>query len=164
MPRLPVDGKKVVEHRLSLGTFERQQLDQITGAIQFRRISTPIVTLLNDVTGLAAVYVIVNSLFPDWHQGLPIEALEAYHDDPKGLRDYFEAQNILGAVVGGVVGVATGGLAWIPAILGGAVSQLVVEGAEEAYKDVEEPVRPPIRTIMFMLSARRAAKEVGYIE
>ena len=37
--RLPVDGKKVIEHRISLGTFERQRLDSLITAIQVEKIS-----------------------------------------------------------------------------------------------------------------------------
>ena len=31
MPRLPVDGKKVIEHRITFGTKERDLLDQFVG-------------------------------------------------------------------------------------------------------------------------------------
>ena len=38
MPRLPVDGNKVIEHRITLGTYERQQLDRFIDGMQIRNI------------------------------------------------------------------------------------------------------------------------------
>jgi len=40
MPRLPVDGKKVVEHRITLGTFERQQVERFIDGMQIKNIGT----------------------------------------------------------------------------------------------------------------------------
>ena len=37
--RLPVDGKKVQEFRITLGTFERQQLESLVTAVQVERIT-----------------------------------------------------------------------------------------------------------------------------
>tara|TARA_R110000764_G_C10786638_1_gene356961 strand:- start:150 stop:518 length:369 start_codon:yes stop_codon:yes gene_type:complete len=37
--RLPVDGKKVQEYRITLGTFERQQLETLVTAVQVERIT-----------------------------------------------------------------------------------------------------------------------------
>lgn len=63
MPRLPVDGKKVVEHRITLGQFERTMLNDLVSSKQFNNIATPTVDLLKDVTGLAAFTAILFSLF-----------------------------------------------------------------------------------------------------
>jgi len=63
VPRLPVDGKKVVEHRLTLGQFERTMLNDFVSSKQFNNIATPTVDLLKDVTGLAAFSAILFSLF-----------------------------------------------------------------------------------------------------
>ena len=38
MPRLPVDGNKVIEHRITLGTYERQQLERLIDGMQIRNI------------------------------------------------------------------------------------------------------------------------------
>lgn len=38
MPRLPVDGNKVIEHRITLGTYERQQLERFIDGMQIRNI------------------------------------------------------------------------------------------------------------------------------
>ena len=55
MPRLPIDGTKVKEFRLTLGTFERERIDTLITAIAINRVSTPLVTLLSDVSALSAL-------------------------------------------------------------------------------------------------------------
>tara|TARA_Y100001963_G_scaffold145225_1_gene218531 strand:+ start:1077 stop:1493 length:417 start_codon:yes stop_codon:yes gene_type:complete len=52
MPRLPVDGKKVVEHRITFGTKERDLMEGALAAYQFNRIATPILNALQDVSFL----------------------------------------------------------------------------------------------------------------
>jgi hypothetical protein len=58
MPRLPVDGNKVVEHRITLGTYERQQLERFIDGMQVRNIgmgfgaaTDPLEALFNTTTG-----------------------------------------------------------------------------------------------------------------
>jgi hypothetical protein len=58
MPRLPVDGNKVIEHRITLGTFERQQLERLIDGLQIRNIGTgigaatdPLEALFGTLTG-----------------------------------------------------------------------------------------------------------------
>lgn len=58
MPRLPVDGKKVVEHRITLGTYEREQLNRFVDGLQIRNIgqgfgaaTDPIEALFSTTTG-----------------------------------------------------------------------------------------------------------------
>lgn len=55
MPRLPVDGNKVVEHRITLGQYEREQLDTITTGYAVGRVAEPLVALLSDVSALVAL-------------------------------------------------------------------------------------------------------------
>ena len=62
MPRLPVDGKKVIEHRYTLGQYERDQLDTLLTGVTVRNVGTPAVALLNDVTGLLALTAIAEAL------------------------------------------------------------------------------------------------------
>ena len=62
MPRLPVDGKKVIEHRYTLGQYERDQLDTLITGLTVRNVGTPAVALLNDVTGLLALTAIAEAL------------------------------------------------------------------------------------------------------
>jgi len=50
VPRLPIDGTKVKEFRLTLGTFERERIDTLITAIAINRVSTPLVALLSDVS------------------------------------------------------------------------------------------------------------------
>ena len=62
MPRLPVDGKKVVEHRITFGTKERDMMESALAAFQFNRIASPVVAGMSDVSfmlvlgGLLAIY------------------------------------------------------------------------------------------------------------
>ena len=62
MPRLPVDGKKGVEHRITLGTKEREMVQQFVSSNSFNKIATPTVDLLNDVTGMIAVVAIFSAV------------------------------------------------------------------------------------------------------
>jgi len=55
VPRLPIDGTKVKEFRLTLGTFERERIDTLITAIAINRVSTPLVALLSDVSALSAI-------------------------------------------------------------------------------------------------------------
>jgi hypothetical protein len=160
---LPVDGKKVVEHRITLGTFERKQLEKVSDSVTFENVVTPIVDLMKDVTGMAALYIILNALFPNWSKGLDLGILDSTNE--KGWRDYIEAQNLAGIAVGGATGAWYGAAAGPWGALAGAIfgalgGTAVVEGAEEIYQDAAVGVR---RT-MFMLSLRRAATKEGLVE
>ncbi len=48
--RLPVDGKKVIEHRITLGTKERQMVESYVNSKNFNQIITPTVAALSDVS------------------------------------------------------------------------------------------------------------------
>ena len=60
MPRKPVE--KVIEHRISLGQYERDQLDTISTGYAFNRVAQPIVALLSDVSALLAIISILEVL------------------------------------------------------------------------------------------------------
>ena len=66
MPRLPVDGKRVVEHRITFGTKERDMMESALGAFQFNRIANPIVAAFSDVSfivfvgGILAAYKFID--------------------------------------------------------------------------------------------------------
>jgi len=62
MPRLPVDGKKVIEHRFSMGQFERDQLDTLITGMTVKNVSTPLVALLSDVTAMLTIAGILEAL------------------------------------------------------------------------------------------------------
>jgi len=164
VPRLPVDGRKVIEHRITFGSAERRYMDTLVGSIAFKNHMSPIVDTIKDVSALAFLYVVLNSLFPQWKDGLDLETLDSTNSD--GWRDYFEAQNIAGVAVGVGVGVATGGLGWIPAIIGGLLGTIAVEGSEELYEDaqgIKRSLQGAYGTQMAMLSLRLIAKDQGYI-
>lgn len=63
MPRLPVDGKKVVEHRITLGSFERNLARDLVFSMQVKNVATPAVSLMKDVTGMIVLVGIMNELF-----------------------------------------------------------------------------------------------------
>ena len=65
MPRLPVDGKKVIEHRITLGTKERELLDSAVNAFQLNQIATPSVALMSDVSGMIVFASALAIFFPD---------------------------------------------------------------------------------------------------
>jgi len=52
MPRLPVDGKRVVEHRITFGSKERDMIESAIASYQFNRVATPTVDLMKDVSGM----------------------------------------------------------------------------------------------------------------
>jgi len=58
VPRLPVDGKKVVEHRITFGTKERDLIQQLSTTYRVGKIAQPTVDILKDSTALYALAVI----------------------------------------------------------------------------------------------------------
>ena len=58
MPRLPVDGKKVIEHRITLGTKERELLQDLATSYRIGAVFEPSVDLLKDASALYALGVI----------------------------------------------------------------------------------------------------------
>ncbi len=58
MPRLPVDGKKVVEHRITLGTKERDLLQDLSTSYRIGQVAGPTVDLLKDASALYALAVV----------------------------------------------------------------------------------------------------------
>ena len=52
MPRLPVDGKKVIEHRITFGTKERDLIQQISNTYRIGQVAGPTVEVLKDATAL----------------------------------------------------------------------------------------------------------------
>ena len=154
-------SEKVIEHRITFGSAERRYMDEITGSIQFKNYAGTIIDLLKDVTGLAALYVILNSLFPQWSNGIDLDLLDG--TDDKGWRDYFEMQNIAGVGIGIGVGFATGGLAWLPAIIGAVVGTIAVEGSEEIFEDIQSTINKAYAVQYTMLSLRKLAMDQNMI-
>ena len=86
MPRLPVDGKKVIEHRITLGTFERERLDTLITGLTIKNVATPTVALLNDVTGMIAIVAIIDQLFGYQILSAGTSTIEDLVDDVKTFR------------------------------------------------------------------------------
>ena len=152
--------KETIEHVFRLQDKERQLLDDFLLAKNFSNVATPVVSLLSDVSGLAASYVILSAFFPNWSQGLDLDAMEGIA--PNKLFDYLEIQNIALGVVGAGVGVATGGLGFIPALIGFALGQVGAELGEEAYEKVSG-IQKSVGFQSFMFHLYKAAKKTGLI-
>jgi len=54
---LPVDGKKVVEHRITLGTKERQLIESYVFGSNVNQITEPAVELLKDVSAMTTIAI-----------------------------------------------------------------------------------------------------------
>lgn len=134
--------KETIEHVIRLQDKERQLLEQVVDTRSFSNVATPIVDLLKDVTGVATVMSIIFLLFPRLFQN-PATGEYYTKEDIKtaeengGLSDYLEAQNLLAVSLGITVGVYTGGLGFLPVLLGAIGGTAAAEGAEEIAKDIE---------------------------
>jgi hypothetical protein len=84
-------------------------LDNYQFAYMFNRISSPIVELLKDASGLAALYVILSSLFPRWAENLDLPTVDAYADDDDGLLQYLEGVSLAAGLTGAAGGFIRGG-------------------------------------------------------
>lgn len=153
--------KETIEHVLRLQDKERQLLDDFLLSKNFNNVATPIVSLLSDVSGLAASYVILSAFFPNWAQGLDLKSMQGM--DEGGLFDYLEFQNIALGVAGAGVGIATGGLGFIPALIGFGLGQVTAELGEEAYSKVQD-IQKSAGFRSFMFHLYNAADKVGIID
>jgi len=78
MPRLPVDGKKVIEHRITLGTKERELLESYVFGSNFNQITEPGVELLKDISAMTTITI----AFIAFRYGADIAAqLKGNYDD-----------------------------------------------------------------------------------
>lgn len=157
MPRLPVDGVKVQELRITLGTKERQILESAKTAYSFRNISTPIVTAINDNTTLL---LIAGILGISLSQILP----EDWEDITDGMTqdqiwDYLEIQNLAGAFAGARWG-ARGG--WVGSLIGAVLGAMGIETAEDFLAEVEQGVTIP-SGIVDAVDDRAGASTIGVV-
>lgn len=93
MPRLPVDGKKVVEHRITLGGKERDLVESLAGSVRLMAITgdVPISEILSDpirvitiVESIATLLEIFGIETPIW---TPVDAKQRIAElfrDPDG--------------------------------------------------------------------------------
>ncbi len=74
MPRLPVDGKKVVEHRITFGTREREILADLSTSIRIQSLKVPeLLNFLDDPSRIiqVAYSVAIIAEMAGWETGLP---------------------------------------------------------------------------------------------
>ena len=81
MPRKPTD--RVVEHRITFGKKERQQMDSLIAAYGFNKIANPLVALVSDVSAMT-VLVTTYAVWKYGDDALVYFREEAY-DDVIGL-------------------------------------------------------------------------------
>ncbi len=94
MPRLPVDGKKVIEYRVSLSGIERKALEDLVFANTINKVSTPLVALLSDVSAMA----LLTGLYLSWKYGDP--ALEKMKDKYESAEElYKDAKMIISSSI-----------------------------------------------------------------
>ena len=60
MPRKPTTD--VIEHRITLGTWERQRADELLNAIEFKQIASPIVDVISDKDAIVVVSLAVAAI------------------------------------------------------------------------------------------------------
>lgn len=78
MPRLPVDGKKVIEHRITLGTKERSMIESYIFGSNVNQITEPAVELLKDISAMTTITI----AFIAFRYGAEIAAqLKGSYDD-----------------------------------------------------------------------------------
>lgn len=170
MPREKSD--KFVTHRFELGVWERERLDPVLSAGWIMLVIRPILDMTKSLTGLAALYVILNTIFPNWNLGVPADLLGQKNAEggATGIYDYLETQNLVGALVGGAGGAVGGGLVGGPwgalfGFIGGAISGTVaVEGAEEVVEDLQavpKAAQSQLRFMTMMITLRGIAIEQG---
>ena len=128
MPRKPTE--KVIEHRITLGTYERQMFSDAISSYNFKNVSTPIVSALSDVSFLVFIGGLIGISLDS---SLNLKPLIPSPPTVQGYADWLEAQNIAGAIAGGTAGSRFG---WIGIITGALAGSFGVEVGE----DVIEPL------------------------
>jgi len=77
MPRSPVDGKKVIEHRISLGTYERNMLNDIALSYRIQALNPKVILdVLDDPTKVIQIAYSIATIFEMFgiETGLPTVA------------------------------------------------------------------------------------------
>jgi hypothetical protein len=139
MPKPKPDN--IIRHELVLGRSERELFDTFATAYTVNRIAMPITGLLASTTGLLLVSTLILSqlekyLPPDWRDR-----------DDNSLLDWFETQNLVvggtGALLGGLLGLLGGPVAWftVPAgaAVGGVAGGVYTEAAEDVWENPWDP-------------------------
>ena len=82
MPKAKAD--QVITHRIELQDTERDLLSSLSTAYAFNRVASPIVKLLNDVTGTVTVLALIGA------SGLIAGVAFTYIFDPESIKDPIE--------------------------------------------------------------------------
>ncbi len=135
MPRLPVDGVKVQELRITLGGKEREILESASAAYSMNRISTPIVNLVSDQSAMVLVGAVVALFLPGWLPDEWEEVTEGW--SYAQVKDWLEIQNLAGAFAGARIG-AVGG--WPGSLAGAILGLMGVEIGEDVVEEASQAV------------------------
>ena len=111
-------------------------LEEYRFAYMFNRISTPIVDLLKDISGIAVLYIILSSLFPNWSSKLNLNEIDAFGDDDKGLVDYLSGLSLGAGLAGAAGGFVRGGP--FGGIVFGLLGLVLGEGADDVTQRITE--------------------------
>ena len=96
---------QVIEYRISLQDKQAEQLDSIIGAYQLNRVLTPIVTLMNDVTGMAVFLTLIAALGVTGVAFTFVTAMLATDSTAAELLDAFTTQREQAIAAGATVGI-----------------------------------------------------------
>lgn len=147
MPRLPVDGKKVIEYRVTLGAKERELVQDAQWAYTFAQVSDTIGKIISNpvvLLGLAGyiAYKLDQILDPNWREIVAGMTGEE-------VNDWLETQNLVGAGIGGLIGAVLGlgvGAPWLGAAIGSVLGSATVEAGEFVVDEfgnvLEENITP----------------------
>jgi len=127
---------EVVLHRLELGTWERDRIDTLVGAESFNKISTPIVTAINDNGTLLLIVGLLTLLLPGW---IPADWKTQIFgmNTIDQIADWLEPQNIVGMAVGAGAGIYF--LGPLGLLIGAILGAAGVEAAEEIAEAATSP-------------------------
>ena len=96
---------QVIEYRISLQDKQSEQLDSLIGAYQLNRVLTPIVTLMNDVTGMAVFLTLIAALGATGVAFTFVTTMLATDSTAAELLDAFTTQRQQAIAAGATVGV-----------------------------------------------------------
>ena len=96
MPRLKVDGKRVIEYRHTTGTFERAQLETLVTSYSIGNVLSGIADILRSPLGIGlSLMAVMRYFFPSWFQdggGLDVDPGD--FPDQNSLYEFLLDQNL----------------------------------------------------------------------
>jgi hypothetical protein len=168
MPRLPVDGKKVIEYRLTLGAKERELVQDAQWSYTFGQIGSTIGGIVSNpvfLLGLAGyiAFKLDQILDPNWREIVS-------EMTPDEVKNWLETQNLVGAGIGGFIGGVLGlgvGAPWLGAAIGSVLGSAAVEVGEAAVEEFGEVVEETMTAqqtaavVSWMIRIHWGLKEMG---